>query len=442
MTSDPYQTEILAPFDQVLTNFNPIIQNGRVTKVIGLRIESLGPQVSVGDLCCIFPKDSQEFIRAEVVGFSDNKVLLMPLGELGGIGSGARVAATGGPLKIAVSNQLRGRILNGLGFPIDGKPPLKDAKYYEIYNQPPDPLKRTRIKDSLSVGIRAIDGLCTLGKGQRIGIFSASGVGKSTLLGMIARNTKADINVIGLIGERGREVREFIERDLGEEGLKRSVLVVATSEQPALCRIKAAFVATTLAEYFRDQGLDVMLMMDSVTRFAMSQREVGQAVGEPPATRGYTPSVFALMPRLMERAGTSEKGSITGLYTILVEGDDLDEPVADTVRGILDGHLVLSRRLASLNHYPAIDILQSLSRLMIEVVNESHLKAANRLKALLATYSEAEDLINIGEYVKGSNAEIDQAVAMKDRFNKFLIQGIFEKCDYDETLEQLVGMFD
>ncbi|MDD2715501.1 MAG: flagellar protein export ATPase FliI [Candidatus Wallbacteria bacterium] len=433
---------MLAPFDQVLTNFNPIIQNGRVTKVIGLRIESLGPQVSVGDLCCIFPKDSQEFIRAEVVGFSDNKVLLMPLGELGGIGSGARVAATGGPLKIAVSNQLRGRILNGLGFPIDGKPPLKDAKYYEIYNQPPDPLKRTRIKDSLSVGIRAIDGLCTLGKGQRIGIFSASGVGKSTLLGMIARNTKADINVIGLIGERGREVREFIERDLGEEGLKRSVLVVATSEQPALCRIKAAFVATTLAEYFRDQGLDVMLMMDSVTRFAMSQREVGQAVGEPPATRGYTPSVFALMPRLMERAGTSEKGSITGLYTILVEGDDLDEPVADTVRGILDGHLVLSRRLASLNHYPAIDILQSLSRLMIEVVNESHLKAANRLKALLATYSEAEDLINIGEYVKGSNAEIDQAVAMKDRFNKFLIQGIFEKCDYDETLEQLVGMFD
>lgn len=435
-----YRERILGVFPEP-ESLDTIRMNGKVIRIVGLLIESIGPEVSIGEMCYIFPKDRSEFIRAEVVGFRDNIVLLMPLGEMGGIGSGSMVMASGGPLMVGISDALLGRVLNGLGEPMDNKGIYPDLDYYSIYRAPPNPIIRKRISEPLSVGVRAIDGILTLGKGQRVGIFAGSGVGKSTLMGMIARNTQADINIIGLVGERGREVREFIERDLGEEGLKRSIVVVATSDQPALIRIKAAFVATTIAEYFRDQGKDVMLMMDSVTRFAMAQREVGLAIGEPPATKGYTPSVFSILPRLLERAGTSDRGSITALYTVLVEGDDMDEPVADTVRGILDGHIVLSRKLAAQGHYPAIDVLESVSRLMIEITHESHYKAAQRLRSIMATYIEAQDLINIGAYVKGSNKDIDNAIAMIDKVKSFLIQGVFEASDYEDTLEQLIKMF-
>lgn len=414
--------------------------NGRITQIIGLVIESQGPHVNLGELCYIYPRNPGEPIPAEVVGFRENRVLLMPVGEIQGIGPGCEVVSAHRVLKVNVGRQLLGRILDGLGNPIDGKGPLNNNSQYPLTAVPPPPLARRRISEKLGVGVRAIDSLLTLGRGQRVGIMAGSGVGKSTLLGMIARNTEADISVIALIGERGREVREFIERDLGEEGLKRSVVVVATSDQPALVRLKGAMTATAIAEYFRDQGLDVMLMMDSVTRFAMAQREVGLTVGEPPATRGYTPSVFAMLPKLLERSGTGDRGSITGIYTVLVDGDDMNEPIADAVRSILDGHIVLSRNLAAQNHYPAIDILGSVSRVMLEIVESGHVQCAQRLRALLATYREAEDLINIGAYAHGSNPAIDQAIAVIAEIKKFLQQGIDENTPLSETVQHLKNL--
>ncbi|MBQ4151418.1 MAG: FliI/YscN family ATPase, partial [Schwartzia sp.] len=343
-------------------------------------------------------------------------------------------------LQVKVGPQLLGRVLDGLGNPMDGKGPILSKLEYPLQASPPDPLHRPRIHESLFVGVRAIDGLITLGSGQRIGIMAGSGVGKSTLLSMIARNTEADVSVISLVGERGREVRDFIERDLGEEGLKRAVVVVATSDRPALVRIKGAMTATAIAEYFRDQGKKVVLMMDSVTRFAMAQREVGLTIGEPPATRGYTPSVFALLPRLLERAGTSEKGSITGIYTVLVDGDDMNEPIADAVRSILDGHIVLSRAIAAQNHFPAIDVLASVSRVMSDVVVDEHMAANRNMRALMAVYKEAEDLIHIGAYVKGSSKKIDEAIEKIDAINGFLCQGVFEQTTFEQTIQQLEGI--
>ena len=362
---------------------------GRITQAIGLTLEATGPRVSLGELCYVRTNMDRQLIPSEVVGFKGNKILLMPLGELEGIGPGSELITTGTVLRVKVGEELKGRVLNGLGQPIDNKGRIQSAVTYSVVNRPPDPLKRKRITQILPVGVKAIDGLITVGRGQRLGILAGSGVGKSTLLGMIARNTGADINIIALIGERGREVREFLERDLGEEGLARSVVVVATSDQPALVRLKGAFVATSIAEYFRDAGYDVLLLMDSLTRFALAQREVGLAIGEPPATRGYTPSVFALLPRLLERAGTGEKGSITGLYTVLVEGDDMNEPITDAVRGIVDGHITLDRHIAAKNIYPAINIAQSISRVMIDLVSEEHMHNANRFKNILATYEES-----------------------------------------------------
>lgn len=411
--------------------------NGRITQIIGLVIESQGPHVNLGELCYIHPRNLGEPIPAEVVGFRENRVLLMPIGELQGIGPGCEVVSAHRTLKVSVGRQLLGRILDGLGNPIDGKGPLISNTQYPLTATPPPPLTRRRISEGLGVGVRAIDSLLTLGRGQRVGIMAGSGVGKSTLLGMIARNTEADISVIALIGERGREVREFIERDLGEEGLKRSVVVVATSDQPALVRLKGAMTATAIAEYFRDQGMDVMLMMDSVTRFAMAQREVGLTVGEPPATRGYTPSVFALLPKLLERSGTGERGSITGIYTVLVDGDDMNEPIADAVRSILDGHIVLTRSLAAQNHYPAIDVLASVSRVMTEIADKEHIQCAQRMRTLLATYREAEDLINIGAYAHGSNPTIDQAITAISGIKSFLQQEIDENTPIAETIERL-----
>jgi len=411
--------------------------NGRITQIIGLVIESQGPNVNLGELCYIHPRNHDEPIPAEVVGFRENRVLLMPIGEMQGIGPGCEVVSARRSLNVSVGRQLLGRVLDGLGNPIDGKGPLVTNTQYALSAPPPPPLTRRRISEKLAVGVRAIDSTLTLGRGQRVGIMAGSGVGKSTLLGMIARNTEADISVIALVGERGREVREFIERDLGEEGLKRSVVVVATSDQPALVRIKGAMTATAIAEYFRDQGLDVMMMMDSVTRFAMAQREIGLTVGEPPATRGYTPSVFAVLPKLLERSGTGDRGSITGIYTVLVDGDDMNEPIVDAVRSILDGHIVLTRSLAAKNHYPAIDVLASVSRVMMEVVDKEHMQAAQRLRMLLATYREAEDLINIGAYVAGSNANIDRAIAVIEEIKLFLRQNVDENTPVAATIERL-----
>jgi flagellum-specific ATP synthase len=414
--------------------------SGKITQIVGLVIESQGPSVNLGDLCYISPRNDGAKIPAEVVGFRQNRVLLMPIGEMQGIGPGCEVFSAHQALKVNVGNHLLGRILDGLGNPMDNKGPLAVQNEYPLHSIPPHPLSRSRIEKKLSVGVRAIDGLMTLGRGQRVGIMAGSGVGKSTLLGMIARNTEADINVIALVGERGREVREFIERDLGEEGLKRSVVVVATSDQPALVRIKGAMTATAIAEYFRDQGLDVVLMMDSVTRFAMAQREVGLTVGEPPATRGYTPSVFAMLPKLLERSGTGEKGSITGIYTVLVDGDDMNEPIADAVRSILDGHIVLSRSIAAQNHYPAIDVLGSVSRVMLDIVEKKHYRAAQQMRSIMATYREAEDLINIGAYATGSNANIDKAILAIDSVNAFLQQDVYEKMTADETIAKLLSL--
>jgi len=413
-------------------------QKGRISQVVGLTIEAIGPRASLGELCYIKAGSTGDFeLLAEVVGFRGNTTLLMPLGDMEGISPGCEITATGRRLTVPVGVGLVGRVLNGLGQPIDNKGPLQVDSEYPVMNPPPNPLDRARINEVLSLGIKAIDGLNTIGKGQRIGIMAGSGVGKSTLLGMIARNTNADINVIALIGERGREVREFLERDLGEEGLRRSVVVVVTSDQPALLRIKGAFLATSIAEYFRDQGCDVLMLMDSITRFALAQREVGLAIGEPPTTRGFTPSVFALLPKLLERAGTSNMGSITGLYTVLVEGDDMNEPITDAVRGIVDGHIVLNRELAALNHYPAIDVLQSVSRLMTEVATEEHLEMAARFRSLLATYEDAKDLIDIGAYKPGSNYRIDEAIKHIDRCKEFLRQGVNDRLSFDDIIQQL-----
>lgn len=416
---------------------------GKVVKIVGLTIESVGPDANFGDVCRIVSKeDSNKWVLAEVVGFRDKRVLLMPYDSIDGIGPGSRVENTGHPLKVAVSDELLGMTLDGLGRPIDEEDSvLKSAKRYSVEAKPPDPLSRKVIDEVLPLGVKAVDGLITVGKGQRIGIFAGSGVGKSTLLGMFARNTKADINVIALIGERGREVREFIERDLGEEGMKRSVVVVATSDKPALIRNKAAKTATAIAEYFRDQGKDVLLMMDSLTRFAMAQREIGLASGEPPVTRGYPPSVYSEMPKLLERSGNSDIGSITGLYTVLVDGDDFNEPITDTARGILDGHIILSRKLGHKNHYPAIDILQSISRVMSSIADREHKKAASKLKSVLATYNEAEDLINIGAYKSGSNKNIDYAIEKIDEVNEFLTQGVDEKFSFAEIVNSLESIF-
>ena len=412
-------------------------QLGKVVKIVGLTIESIGPDANLHDLCLIVSQDKKHSIMAEVVGFRDDRILLMPYHNVEGIGVGSTVETTHEPLKVFVGDDLLGKTLDGLGNPFDKKL-LNCTSTYSVEAAPPDPMTREIIDEVLPLGVKAVDGLITVGKGQRIGIFAGSGVGKSTLLGMFARNTKADINVIALIGERGREVREFIERDLGEEGMRRSVVVVATSDKPALIRNKAAKTATCIAEYFRDQGKDVLLMMDSLTRFSMAQREIGLASGEPPVSRGYPPSVYAEMPKLLERAGNAEKGSITGLYTVLVDGDDFNEPITDTARGILDGHIMLTRKMANKNHYPAIDILQSISRVMSHVVEKEHKEAAGKLKNILATYQDAEDIINIGAYKAGSNKAIDLAISKIEAVNSFLQQEVDERLDFNTIVEQLL----
>lgn len=414
---------------------------GKVSKVVGLTVESVGPPCNLNDLCKIISKDRTVEVVAEVVGFRDNKVLLMPFDSVDGIGLGAVVKNTGEVLKVPVGDELLGKVLDGIGRPLE-EDFIHTSDEYPIDAAPPDPLKRKLIDEPLALGVKAVDGLLTIGKGQRIGIFAGSGVGKSTLLGMFARNTRADINVIALIGERGREVREFIERDLGEEGMKRSVVVVATSDKPALLRNKAAKTATAIAEYFRDQGRDVLLMMDSMTRFSMAQREIGLASGEPPVTRGYPPSVYSEMPKLLERAGNTYEGSITGLYTVLVDGDDFNEPITDTARGILDGHIVLSRKLAQKNHYPAIDVLASISRCMSSVADKQHKNKAGMLKNVLATYSDAEDLINIGAYKSGSNKDIDYAITKIDKVNDFLMQDVDTKYQFDDEIKLLEDIFE
>ena len=422
-----------------IPDINYTYSEGVVKNVIGLTIEVQGITAFVGEVCKIYNKSNEE-ISCEVVGFRDKDVILMPLGELVGISQGCTVVPTGSPLSVKCSDELFGKVLDGLGNPLnDGE--ISKYTNYSLNASPPDPLKRRRITEILPTGVRAIDGFLTCGEGQRIGIFAGSGVGKSTTLGMIAREAKADVNVIALIGERGREVRDFIEKDLGEEGLKKSIIVCATSDKPALVRLKGAFTATAIAEYFRDQGKKVVLMMDSVTRFAMAQREIGLAIGEPPATKGYTPSVFAMLPKLMERSGMSDKGSITAFYTVLVDGDDFNEPIADAVRGILDGHIVLSRALASKNHYPAIDVLSSVSRLMSEITTVEHKQAASLARDLMATYKDSEDLINIGAYVKGSSEKIDKAIKYNDSIESYLKQGVNESTDFNVSLNVLKNMF-
>lgn len=411
---------------------------GKVIEIIGLIIEADGPEASIGDLCYIYNKMDESPVYAEVVGFRESRILLMPLGSMEGLRPGAVVVSTDEPMKIRVGNQLIGRVLDGLGNPIDTLGEINTQELYSTQGELINPMVRELIRTPLSLGIRAIDAFCTLGRGQRMGVFAGSGVGKSTTLAMMAKNTNADLNVLALIGERGREVREFIESTLGPEGMKRSIVVVATSDQPSLVKIKAAFVAMTIAEYFRDKGKDVLFMLDSVTRIAMAQREVGLAVGEPPATRGYTPSVFALMPKFLERAGSNEKGTITGLYTVLVDGDDFNEPISDAARSILDGHISLSRELAHKNHYPAIDILQSISRVMSEVASKTQKEAASKIRNLLAVYKKNEDLINIGAYVKGTDPKIDQAIKFMDEINGFLQQKVDEKDDLETTIGKLV----
>lgn len=421
-----------------IDKINPLTTIGNITKVIGLVLESEGPKAKIGEICNLVNKEGKIISKSEIVGFRGNQILSMVLGSLNEIEPGTQIIATGEMLKVNLGDALLGRVLDGLGNPIDGKGEIYTQESRSIYASPPNPLLRQRITKPVATGIKAIDAFLTLGKGQRVGIFSGSGVGKSTLLGMIARKTSADINVIALIGERGREVREFLEKDLGEEGLNRSVVVVATSDAPSLVRVKAALVATTIAEYFRDKGLDVMLMMDSSTRLAMAQREIGLTIGEPPTTKGYTPSVFALLQKVMERAGTSIAGSITGLYTVLVEGDDLNEPVADTARGILDGHIVLSRKLAAMGHYPAIDVLESISRVMNDIITKEHKSAVAKAIELLATYRNAEDLISVGAYQRGTNPKIDRAIANYDVLMSFLKQDIDETHSFEETINRLI----
>jgi flagellum-specific ATP synthase len=413
---------------------------GKVKRVVGLMIESQGPKSSIGEMCLIHLSETRRTIQAEVVGFKEETVILMPYSNINEISPGSLVEATSNPLTIKVGHSLIGKVVDSLGNPLDGEKLPKGLASAYTEQDPPSPLTRPPINEKIEVGVRAIDSMLTVGKGQRVGIFAGSGVGKSTLLGMIARNTTADLNVIALVGERGREVREFIERDLGEEGLKRSIVVAATSDQPALMRIKGAFTATAIAEYFRDKGLNVMLMMDSVTRVAMAQREVGLAVGEPPATKGYTPSVFAILPKLLERTGTNQNGSITAFYTVLVDGDDLNEPIADTTRGILDGHIVLDRNIANKGQFPAINILKSVSRLMNHLASEDHLRAAEKVRELMSTYSNSEDLINIGAYKKGTSQEIDQAIAYQPKIISYLKQGTSEKVSMKESTAELISL--
>jgi flagellum-specific ATP synthase len=422
-------------FSAVLNNATTLQMSGRIKKVIGLVLESEGPKASIGEVCHLIDANGKMLSHSEIVGFRENRILSMVLGELTEISPDMEIVSRGEALSINVGDALLGRIVDGLGNPIDGAGPIPFMERRSIYSQPPNPLLRKRITEPVATGIRSIDSLLTIGKGQRVGIFSGSGVGKSTLIGMIARNTSADINVIALIGERGREVREFLENDLGKEGLQRSIVVIATSDVPPLVRVKAALVATTIAEHFRDRGLDVMFMMDSATRLAMAQREVGLTIGEPPTTKGYTPSVFSLLQKTMERAGTSEKGSITGLYSVLVEGDDFNEPVSDAARGILDGHIMLSRKLATLGHYPAIDILDSVSRVMKDIITKEHELAVKGIKELLAVYRGAEDLISVGAYQKGNNPLIDKSIKYIDDINSFLKQGINESVTFEDTIQ-------
>lgn len=424
-----------------IEDWEPWERYGYVQRVVGLTLEARGPSVRIGQLCRLLSDEPGEEQLAEVVGFNDSTIILLPLSEVHGIKAGTRVQVMPTTFGVGVDPNLKGRILDGLGRCIDGSPPPL-AERRSIYGSPPSPLKRQRINRPLATGIRALDGLLTCGQGQRLGIFAGSGVGKSTLLGMIARASDADVNVIGLIGERGREVRDFIEDDLGPEGLHKSVVIVATSDQPPLLRIKAAFVTTTVAEYFRDCGHDVLLIMDSLTRFAMAQREVGLAAGEPPATRGYPPSVFSLLPRLLERSGNSDCGTMTAFYSVLVEGDDMDEPIADSVRGILDGHIVLSRALADEGHYPAIDVLRSVSRLMGDVVDADHQGAASEFKRLLAAYQDARDLINIGAYRQGSDPLVDRAVSKRPAMLEFLRQTATDGTDISQTVEGLTRLMD
>ncbi|MEF9983545.1 MAG: flagellar protein export ATPase FliI [Oscillospiraceae bacterium] len=412
---------------------------GKIDKIIGMMMEATGPMANIGDVCKIYPNISARYSKraalAEVVGFKEDKVLLMPYDDNYGIGPGNIVESTGEKLMIKVSDELIGRIVDGTANPIDGLQPIKNFEYYPIMGKPTNPLTRPMISEKITMGVKTIDSLLTFGKGQRMGIFAGSGVGKSTLMGMIARNVSADVNVIALVGERGREVREFIAKDLGEEGMKRSILVVATSDQPAMIRSKCALVATAIAEYFKDKGNDVLLMMDSLTRFAMAQREIGLAIGEPPVARGYTPSIYTALPKLLERSGNFGNGSITGLYTVLVEGDDMNEPIADTVRGIIDGHIVLSRQVAMRNHYPAIDVQASVSRLMQAITEEKQYELAGKMRNVMATYYSNYDLITIGAYKKGTNPKIDDAIMRMDRINKFLQQGVSESFTYEQTLE-------
>lgn len=414
---------------------------GRVKRVVGLMIESQGPESSIGDVCYIHVGHKRKrIIMAEVVGFKDEDVILMPYTTINDIAPGSLVEATSKPLEIKVGAGLIGSVLDSIGQPLDGSALPKGLSSVRTDQEPPNPLQRPPISSPIEVGVRMIDSLLTIGIGQRVGIFAGSGVGKSTLLGMIARNTTADLNVIALIGERGREVREFIEKDLGPEGLSRSIVIVATSDQPALMRIKGAFTATAIAEYFRDKGLNVMMMMDSVTRVAMAQREVGLAIGEPPTTKGYTPSVFAILPKLLERTGTNEKGSITAIYTVLVDGDDMNEPIADTVRGILDGHFVLDRALANKGQYPAVNVLKSVSRVMNNIVDSNHVKSAEKLREVLSTYINSEDLINIGAYKKGSSMDIDEAIRLYPEIISFLKQATYEKISFQESIQQLYSL--
>ncbi len=426
----------------VVEKTEPIKLNGKVTDVIGMIIVSIGPNVGLGEVCTIVDKSGRTICKSEVVGFKDGKVLSIALEEVENISPSCEIISSGKSFSVPVGDALLGRIIDGFGNPIDGKGPIDVIQTVNIYRNPPNPLHRQRISQVLQTGVRSLDGLLTCGRGQRMGIFAGSGVGKSVMLGMIARNTNADISVIVLIGERGREVREFIEKDLGEEGLKRSVVIVATGDKSAVMRIKGAYIGTAIAEYFRDQGKDVVLMMDSVTRFAMAQREIGLTIGEPPTTKGYTPSVFAMLPKLLERAGTSDKGTITGFYTVLVDGDDMTEPIADAVRSILDGHLVLSRKLANKGQFPAVDPLQSVSRVMPDIVSQDHRMRAVAFNDILATYNEAEDLINIGAYVKGSNPQIDHALAKILSLRAFLKQDMHERSIYDESVKRLFSLIE
>ena len=427
-------------FEQVIQQIKDgdmLSRTGKIENIVGMSVEASGGRGAIGDICRIYSAESNSQGLAEVVGFKSDRMLLMPYQNMNGLAPGSFVRNTGRRLRLQVGDFLRGRIINAMGKPIDGLEPFPEGDSYYVDSPYINPLTRPPIRERVDFGVRAIDSTLTIGKGQRIGIFAGSGVGKSTLMGMIAKNVKTDINVIALVGERGREVLEFVQKDLGEEGMRRSVLVVATSDQPAMLRMKCPSVATAIAEYFRDQGKDVLLMMDSLTRFAMAQREIGLAVGEPPVARGYTPSIYAELPKLLERSGNFERGSITGVYTVLVEGDDTNEPIADTVRGILDGHIVLSRKLANANHFPAIDVSASISRLMVEIVSPKHRELASKLRDILSVYEKNEDLLSIGAYKAGTNPRLDYAISKIDQINAFLMQGINESFSYDESLHQL-----